>query len=82
MAQHLVWTGTRLLVWSDWRQTLGSDAATLTNGERGVETETRDGLDVWAYDPAADRWAALVWGGRSWPTPAVHTGMIFTPAGS
>jgi len=59
MAQHLVWTGTRLLVWSDWRQTLRSDAVTLANGERGTEVESRDGVDVWAYDPAADRWAVL-----------------------
>jgi N-acetylneuraminic acid mutarotase len=59
MAQHLVWTGTRLLVWSDWRQTLRSGAVTLSNGEQGTEVETRDGLDVWAYDPAADRWAVL-----------------------
>lgn len=59
MAQHLVWTGTRLLVWSRWQQTLRSEAVTLPNGERGVETETRDGVDVWAYDPAADRWAVL-----------------------
>jgi hypothetical protein len=56
LAQHLVWTGTRLLVWSGWRQTLRSDAVTLTNGERGTEIETLDGVDLWAYDPAADRW--------------------------
>jgi N-acetylneuraminic acid mutarotase len=59
MVQHLVWTGTRLLVWSDWRQTLRSESVTLTNGERGTEVESRDGSDVWAYDPAADHWAVL-----------------------
>ena len=59
MAQHLVWTGTRLLVWSDWRQTLRWAAVTLANGERGTEIESQDGVDVWAYDPAADRWAVL-----------------------
>jgi N-acetylneuraminic acid mutarotase len=59
LARHLVWTATRLLVWSDWRQTLRSDAVTLTGGERGVEIESQDGVDVWAYDPAADRWTVL-----------------------
>ncbi len=59
MAQHLAWTGARLLVWSDWRQTLRSESVTLTNGERGTEVESRDGVDVWAYDPTADRWAVL-----------------------
>jgi hypothetical protein len=59
LAQHLVWAGTRLLVWSDWRQTLRSDTVTLANGERAVEMETQDGVDVWTYDAAADRWAVL-----------------------
>jgi hypothetical protein len=59
LAQHLVWTGTRLLVWSQWQLTLRKEAVTLPNGERAVETQTRDGVDAWAYDPAADRWAVL-----------------------
>jgi N-acetylneuraminic acid mutarotase len=50
VAQHLVWTGARLLVWTNWRKTLRSDA---------TEVVTQDGIDLWAYDPAADRWAVL-----------------------
>ena len=76
VAQHLVWTGARLLVWSDWEQVHRS-AVTLTDGQQAIREEGRDGVDVWAYDPAADRWTvlpaasgqpalggALVWTGR------------------
>ncbi len=59
LASHLVWTGTRLLVWSDWRQTLRSEPVTLTDGQRATELVTQDRVDLWAYDPAADRWAVL-----------------------
>jgi hypothetical protein len=56
--QHLVWAGARLLVWSDWEQVHRS-AVTLPDGQRGTLEERRDGVDAWAYNPAADRWAVL-----------------------
>jgi N-acetylneuraminic acid mutarotase len=56
--QHPVWTGTRLLVWSDWEQ-LDRSTVTLPGGQHALREEGRDGVDVWAYDPTADRWAVL-----------------------
>jgi hypothetical protein len=56
--QHLAWTGSRLLVWTDWERLRRSNV-TLPNGQRAIREEGRDGVDVWAYDPAADRWAVL-----------------------
>lgn len=56
--QHLVWTGTRLLVWTDWEQ-LHRSTVTMPGGQHAIREEGRDGVDVWAYDPAADRWAVL-----------------------
>lgn len=56
--QHLVWTGSRLLVWSDWEQ-VDRSTVTLAGGQHAIREVGRDGIDVWAYDPAADRWAVL-----------------------
>jgi N-acetylneuraminic acid mutarotase len=53
-AQHAVWAGTRLLVWSDWEQyeELPSEAGTRSFSHM-------PGVDAWAYDPATDRWEVL-----------------------
>lgn len=49
VAQHVVWAGGRLLVWSDWERVR----------RQGNRTETTGGSDAWSYDPEADRWAVL-----------------------
>jgi hypothetical protein len=56
--QHLVWTGTRLLVWTDWEQ-LQRSTVTMPGGQHAIREEGRDGVDVWGYDPTGDRWAVL-----------------------
>jgi hypothetical protein len=77
-ARTAMWAGTRLLVWSFWsRKARAANDLTGAYGRPGVET---DGFDLWAYDPATDRWtvlpappdevgravpeAAMVWAGR------------------
>jgi hypothetical protein len=49
MERTVLWAGTRLLVWSFLDRPGG---VTTTAGEP-------DGVDLWAYDPAADRWTVL-----------------------
>lgn len=44
----VLWAGTRLLVWSFW----GRPGKGATSGEP-------DGVDLWAYDPAAGHWTVL-----------------------
>jgi hypothetical protein len=41
-----VWTGERLLVWTEWSHTTSV----------GNETTGSAGVDVWAYDPRSDAW--------------------------
>ncbi|HEU4899979.1 MAG TPA: hypothetical protein VFX88_20795 [Actinomycetota bacterium] len=56
-ARSAVWAGSRLLVWSFW-----SDTARAATDESGVlprPDPEPDGIDVWAYDPASDRWTVL-----------------------
>jgi hypothetical protein len=56
-ARTAMWAGSRLLVWNFW-----SPAAHTANNRDAVtarpETEP-DGIDLWAYDLAADRWTVL-----------------------
>jgi N-acetylneuraminic acid mutarotase len=52
-AQHAVWAGTRLLVWSDREQ------YEEWTTEAGTHSVSQPGVDAWAYDPATDRWEVL-----------------------
>ena len=70
LERTVLWAGTRLLVWSFWTRP-GGPARTSADP---------DGVALWAYDPAGDRWtameapsgpvrsslarASLAWGGR------------------
>jgi N-acetylneuraminic acid mutarotase len=96
VAQHVVWAGDRLLVWSDWERVR----------RQGNQIETTSGGDAWSYDPEADRWAtlprtagqpalggaALVWteqevlsiGGRPYggPAPLQGPGGRYAPTGN
>lgn len=85
-----LWTGAALLVWNGNSAQSGGSRTGYQPGD-GAAWNPR--ADRWMRLPRSPLggygsvavWtgrAALVWGGRSWPTPAVHTGMIFTPAGS
>jgi hypothetical protein len=49
LGRTVLWAGTRLLVWSFWTRP-GGPAPTSADP---------DGVALWAYDPAADRWAEL-----------------------
>jgi hypothetical protein len=59
-ARTAVWAGTRMLVWNFWssRPRPAFDESGATD-PAGVEP---DGIDLWAYDPASNRWSVL-------PTP-------------
>jgi hypothetical protein len=57
LARTALWAGTRLLVWNHWSAT-----ARAANDETGASARPDaepDGIDLWAYDPAADRWTVL-----------------------
>jgi hypothetical protein len=47
----VLWAGTRLLVWSFWNRPGG--------GTSDPASANPDGVDLWAYDPATDRWTVL-----------------------
>jgi hypothetical protein len=56
-ARTAMWAGSRLLVWNLWSgsaRALGDE----TDASNRLDTEP-DGIDLWAYDPAADRWTVL-----------------------
>lgn len=56
-ARTALWAGNRLLVWNFWNATARSRF-----DETGVDdrpNERPDGIDLWAYDPATDRWTVL-----------------------
>jgi hypothetical protein len=56
-ARTAMWAGTRLLVWNFWSSTARSPFDETPVADRpDVEA---DGIDLWAYDPAADRWTVL-----------------------
>jgi hypothetical protein len=59
-ARTALWAGSRLLVWNYWSDT-ARPLDNLTGVFRRPDAEP-DGIDLWAYDPAADRWTVL-------PTP-------------
>jgi hypothetical protein len=56
-ARTAVWAGTRMLVWNFWssRPRPAFDESGATD-PAGVEP---DGIDLWAYDPASNRWRLL-----------------------
>jgi hypothetical protein len=56
LGRTVLWAGTRLLVWSFWTRP-GGPAPTSADP---------DGVELWAYDPANDRWTAV--GSPSGPT--------------
>jgi len=56
-ARTAIWSGNRLLVWSFWSDTAGA-ADDLTEPLPRPDAEP-DGIDLWAYDPAGDRWTVL-----------------------
>jgi hypothetical protein len=56
-ARTAMWAGTRLLVWNLW-----SRSARAANDESSASDRLDvepDGIDLWAYDPGADRWTVL-----------------------
>jgi hypothetical protein len=56
-ARTAMWAGTRLLVWNFW-----SPEAHTANNRDAVAARPEaepDGIDLWAYDPAGDRWTVL-----------------------
>jgi hypothetical protein len=54
-----VWAGTRLLVWNFWSSRPRPYDESDATDPPGVEP---DGIDLWAYNPASNRWTVL-------PTP-------------
>jgi hypothetical protein len=56
-ARSAIWAGSRLLVWNFWRT--AAIAPSDESGATGRPEEEPDGIDLWAYDPAADRWTVL-----------------------
>lgn len=83
-----VWTGSRLLVFNYWSRS-ARDPGIVSQTGMTVEP---DGCEVWAYDPAADRWttlpspssqvrallarASLVWDGRDVVAVANGNGIV------
>jgi hypothetical protein len=58
-ARTAVWAGTRLLVWNFWGRRprpASNESGARDRPEPGVEP---DGIDLWAYEPATDRWTVL-----------------------
>jgi hypothetical protein len=56
-ARSVVWTGSRLLVWSFLRTTpLPSNEETNVGDRPDI---VLGGIDLWAYDPGGDRWTVL-----------------------
>ena len=52
-----MWAGTRLLVWNFW-----SPTAHTANNRDAVAARPEvepEGIDLWAYDPATNRWTVL-----------------------
>jgi hypothetical protein len=56
-ARSAIWAGNRLLVWSSWGDT-ARDAMDESGPLSRPDAEP-DGIDLWAYDPAGDRWTVL-----------------------
>jgi hypothetical protein len=56
-ARTAIWSGNRLLVWSFWSDTARA-ADDLMEPLPRPDAEP-DGIDLWAYDPAGDRWTVL-----------------------
>jgi len=56
-ARTAMWAGTRLLVWNFW-----SPTAHTANNRDAVAARPEaepEGIDLWAYDPATNRWTVL-----------------------
>jgi hypothetical protein len=56
-ARTAMWAGTRLLVWNFW-----SPRAHTANNRDAVAAHPEaepEGIDLWAYDPATNRWTVL-----------------------
>jgi hypothetical protein len=56
-ARMAMWAGSRLLVWNFW-----SPTAHTANNRDAVAAHPEaepDGIDLWAYDPATNRWTVL-----------------------
>ncbi len=56
-ARTAMWAGSRLLVWNFW-----SPTAHTANNRDAVTARPEakpEGIDLWAYDPATDRWTVL-----------------------
>jgi hypothetical protein len=86
-----VWAGSRLLVFNYWSRS-ARDPHIVSQTGMTVEP---DGCEVWAYDPATDRWtslpppssqirallarASLVWDGREVVAVANRNGIIVPP---
>jgi hypothetical protein len=95
-ARTAMWAGTRLLVWSFWSRT--ARAANDETRASDRPNEVPDGIDLWAYDPATDRWTVLpappsqvrrvaayssmVWTGREVVIASVQTGVVTGQAGT
>jgi hypothetical protein len=56
-ARTAVWAGSRLLVWNYWSRAARA-ANDLTGAFDHPDVEPA-GIDLWAYDPASDRWTVL-----------------------
>jgi len=95
-ARTAMWVGTRLLGWSFWsRMARAPNDETPASGRPDV---VADGIDVWAYDPATDRWTVLpappsqvrrvvayssmVWTGREVVVAAVQTEAVTGQTGT
>jgi hypothetical protein len=56
-ARTAMWAGPRLLVWNYWSATARSRFDETSVADR--PDEVPDGIDLWAYDPATNRWTVL-----------------------
>jgi hypothetical protein len=89
-ARTAVWAGTRLLVWNFWSRRAKS--ASDEGGATDPPQVEPDGIDLWAWDPAAGRWTVLpappsqvhqtvvdgsmVWNGRELVLAAPHLRVV------
>jgi len=95
-ARTAMWAGTRLLVWNFWSATARGPFD--ETGAYDRPNERPDGIDLWAYDPATDRWmvlpappgqvrrvaaySSMVWTGREVVIASVQTEVVTGQTGT
>jgi len=75
-ARTAMWAGARLLVWSFWSAT--ARGRFDETGAYDRPNERPDGIDLWAYDPATDRWTVLPAPPSQVRRVAAYSSMVWT----